>query len=274
MDDPAVTTLVPTGSAPVAAGTTASGDAERQRVKQLAEEFEALLMTQMLREMRHSMLSDEESENGLGNQTLTDTIDIELGRALSRAGGFGLSDVLFKAIERRLTGPAQQTAFAPVSIDETSSDSAAEDSEPVSVVPDGGDAGEANPSIEGNDLEIPRGTVSSAFGWRLDPITAIPEFHRGIDIAQAYGQDVRAAAAGQVVFAGDRGTYGTMIVIDHSGGRQTRYAHLSVSDVHAGDRVDAGEVIGRSGSSGHSTGPHLHFEVLDHGRSVDPVAGS
>ena len=105
----------------------------------------------------------------------------------------------------------------------------------------------------------------------MDGTTGAAKFHQGIDVAQAYGQDVRAAAGGRVAFAGDQGSYGTTIVIEHPGGRQTRYAHLSATDVRPGDVVDPGQVIGKSGSSGRSTGPHLHFEVLDGGRPVDPA---
>ena len=120
-------------------------------------------------------------------------------------------------------------------------------------------------------LEVPHGRVSSAFGWRSDPFNGVARFHDGIDVAQAYGQDVRAAARGRVSFTGDRGSFGTTIIVEHPGGRQTLYAHLSTSDVQTGDFVDSGQVIGKSGSSGRSTGPHLHFEVLDGGRPVDPA---
>jgi murein DD-endopeptidase MepM/ murein hydrolase activator NlpD len=125
--------------------------------------------------------------------------------------------------------------------------------------------------IDQSNFQVPRGRVSSAYGWRPDPFNGASKFHSGIDVAQAYGQDVRAAAGGRVAFAGDRGSYGTTIIVEHPGGRRTLYAHLSATDVRAGDSVDSGQVIGKSGNSGHSTGPHLHFEVLDEGRPVDPV---
>ena len=86
----------------------------------------------------------------------------------------------------------------------------------------------------------------------------------------AYGQDVRSAAEGVVSFAGVRPGYGHTVVVDHAGGRQTRYAHLSQALVRAGDSVSEGQVVGKSGSSGRSTGPHVHFEMLVDGRPVDP----
>jgi murein DD-endopeptidase MepM/ murein hydrolase activator NlpD len=114
--------------------------------------------------------------------------------------------------------------------------------------------------------------VSSKFGWRQDPLTGQATFHHGVDIAVAYGHDVRAAADGVVSFAGVQNGYGNTVVIDHEGGRQTRYAHLSQELVRAGDVVSEGQVLGKSGNSGRTTGPHLHFEMLVNGRPVDPVA--
>ena len=87
----------------------------------------------------------------------------------------------------------------------------------------------------------------------------------------AYGQDVKAAADGVVSFSGVQNGYGQTVVIDHDGGRQTRYAHLSQEFVRAGDVVAEGQVLGKSGNSGRTTGPHLHFEMLVNGRPVDPA---
>ena len=257
-------------AAPAASDTRVSNDATHQRVKQMAQQFEALLVTQMLREMRQSMLSDDEDEKGLGKDTLTDSLDIELGTVLSRAGGFGLASALSKAMEQR-SGPGvlqPATALVPNGI-------APMKQPPPDVMPLAKEVSETpdldSPTETGN-LQVPHGRVSSAFGWRSDPFNGVARFHDGIDVAQAYGQDVRAAAGGLVSFAGDRGSYGTTIIVEHPGGRQTLYAHLSASDVQRGDVVDSGQIIGKSGSSGRSTGPHLHFEVLDGGRPVDPTA--
>ena len=88
----------------------------------------------------------------------------------------------------------------------------------------------------------------------------------------AYGLDVRSVDGGQVRFAGQHGAYGTMVAVTHADGRETRYAHLAESLVQPGDVVQAGQVLGRSGSSGRTTGPHLHFEVLMEGQRVNPLA--
>jgi len=126
------------------------------------------------------------------------------------------------------------------------------------------------PEIDPADV-IAGSRISSRFGWRDDPFTGAAQFHRGIDIAVAYGRDVRSAADGIVSFAGVQSGYGHTVVVDHPGGRQTRYAHLSASLVRAGDAVAEGQVVGRSGNSGRSTGPHLHFEMLVNGQAVDPT---
>lgn len=225
----------------------ATGDraADQDAVRRLAQEFEAMLMTQMLREMRRSMLDDEETE-GLGSGALMDTGDVELARALSASGGFGLTETLLKAFERQVVSPA--TASARPS--------------EAAVVPASIESASENPVVSA--------PVNSTFGWRRDPITGDQKFHNGVDLAAAYGSNVQAAGAGRVVFAGVQGSYGQTILIDHGGGRQTRYAHLSEPLVQAGDQVQAGQVVGRTGSSGRSTGPHLHFEVLVNGTPVDP----
>ncbi|MCL6639472.1 MAG: M23 family metallopeptidase [Firmicutes bacterium] len=110
------------------------------------------------------------------------------------------------------------------------------------------------------------GVVTSPFGMR----DGHP--HEGIDIAAEEGEPVRAAAPGRVAFAGPRGTYGLAVIIDHGGGVRTLYAHCSEILAGEGDRVEEGEVIARAGSTGRSTGPHLHFEVLTGGVPRDPAA--
>jgi len=112
--------------------------------------------------------------------------------------------------------------------------------------------------------------VSSPFGYRTDPFLGKPALHPGVDLVQAPGADIKATAAGKVVHAGWMGGYGQMVEIDHGNGLATRYGHMSQVDVDEGDEVKAGEVIGHVGSTGRSTGPHLHYEVRVDGEPVDP----
>lgn len=113
--------------------------------------------------------------------------------------------------------------------------------------------------------------VSSTFGVRKDPLLGTPAMHAGIDFRAPAGMAAAATAPGTVVKAGWNGGYGRMVEIDHGNGFSTRYAHLSGIDVAEGDRVEAGQTIGEVGSTGRSTGPHLHYEVRDNGTAVDPL---
>lgn len=112
--------------------------------------------------------------------------------------------------------------------------------------------------------------LGSAFGNRIDPFRKQAAFHSGVDFSLRSGSDVRAAAGGRVRFAGTRGGYGQLVVLDHGNRLMTRYAHLSRIDVRVGEVVTPEQRIGAVGSTGRSTGPHLHFEVLHKGRFVDP----
>ncbi|EIK54308.1 peptidase [Stutzerimonas stutzeri TS44] len=112
--------------------------------------------------------------------------------------------------------------------------------------------------------------LGSAYGNRIDPFRQQLAFHSGVDFALGTGSGVFAAAGGRVRFAGPRGAYGKLVEIDHGNRLVTRYAHLSRLHVRAGDIVTPRQRIGAVGSTGRSTGPHLHFEVLHQGRFVDP----
>ena len=116
-----------------------------------------------------------------------------------------------------------------------------------------------------------KGWLSSYFGWRKDPFNGKKSWHQGVDFAGKLGSDVIAVASGVVTWSGDRDGYGNMIEISHGGGYSTRYAHNKKNLARVGDIVKKGQVIARMGSSGRSTGPHVHFEVHKHGRPVDPA---
>jgi len=115
------------------------------------------------------------------------------------------------------------------------------------------------------------GIVSSRFGWRLHPIFRTREFHTGVDIATRWGSPVRAARDGIVQFVGWVTGYGRLIVVNHGNGLVTFYSHLSSALVGDGQRVNQGQIIGRIGNTGWSTGPHLFFEVRRDGVPVDPT---
>lgn len=117
-----------------------------------------------------------------------------------------------------------------------------------------------------------KGWLSSRYGKRVDPITGSNAWHNGVDFAGKMGSDVVTVAAGVVVYSGTRNNYGEVIEINHGGGYKTRYAHNKALTVKVGDIVKKGQVIALMGSSGRSTGPHVHFEVFKNGRVVDPAS--
>ncbi|TPJ10928.1 M23 family peptidase [Mesorhizobium sp. B2-7-3] len=117
----------------------------------------------------------------------------------------------------------------------------------------------------------PGHSVTSPFGVRTDPILGTAALHSGMDFRAPIGMAAKVTAPGIVTKAGWNGGYGRMVEIDHGNGFATRYGHLSEIDVTVGEKVDAGAVIGKTGSSGRSTGPHLHYEVRHNGEAIDPL---
>ena len=116
-----------------------------------------------------------------------------------------------------------------------------------------------------------RGRITAGFGERMDPFSGEEAFHPGLDIADPYGTDVLATGDGLVIEAEPDAGYGRSILIDHGDGITTRYAHLSRIFVVVGEQVKQGEIIGAIGTSGRTTGPHLHYEVRIHGAPVNPA---
>lgn len=121
-------------------------------------------------------------------------------------------------------------------------------------------------------MPVTGGYISSPYGRRIDPFTGHASFHPGLDIGVPFGAQVHAVAPGVVTYAGVRPGYGKVIEIDHGDGYMTRYAHNSKLLAHVGEYVHADQIISDAGSSGRSTGPHVHFEVWHDGKLVNPIA--
>ena len=125
------------------------------------------------------------------------------------------------------------------------------------------------PPLADRDSVLPvKGIVTSNVGWRHDPIDGTIRHHNGVDIAVPTGTKVKAIAAGRVVESGPHGGYGNLVSIDHGDGTLSMYGHNSQLEVAIGDQVQAGQTIALSGSTGRSTGPHLHFELWKSGTNV------
>jgi murein DD-endopeptidase MepM/ murein hydrolase activator NlpD len=118
---------------------------------------------------------------------------------------------------------------------------------------------------------LPGARVTSTFGPRRDPLLGRRAHHSGMDFSGRTGTPIKAAGAGKVIRAGWNGGYGRMVEIDHGNGLTTRYAHMSRISVKVGEHVEPGSVIGKVGSSGRSTGPHLHYEVRKSGKAINPL---
>ncbi|MGL6044264.1 MAG: M23 family metallopeptidase, partial [Sandaracinobacteroides sp.] len=121
-----------------------------------------------------------------------------------------------------------------------------------------------------SDVPTPGMELSSGFGHRYDPFNGQRAMHAGLDFRGAHGTPIQTAAAGRVSFVGVKSGYGNVVEVDHGHGLMTRYAHLSRFAVREGDHVSRGDRIALMGSTGRSTGPHLHFEVRVNGTAVNP----
>ncbi|MGE0394060.1 MAG: peptidoglycan DD-metalloendopeptidase family protein [Vicinamibacterales bacterium] len=247
--------------------TDAAPEDRKAQLASIAAEFESMLMGQMLSAMRQSAKwgGDSEDGDGLGGQALFEVIDVELVAELSRSGGLGLGRELQRSLERSFApdGSRPPNPLLPGSPGGGAPLGRVPDSPLPAMVP--GRAASVDPAAVARQ-------VTSGFGWRADPLDGHARFHKGIDLAAAYGDDVRAAAPGRVVFSGQQRGYGTTVVIEHAGGARSRYAHLAGADVVEGAVIAAGQTIGRAGSSGRSTAPHVHFEVTVGNEAVDPQA--
>lgn len=229
---------------------TAPADAKNaSALKKAAEEFEAVFINQLLKVMRETIEESGLTGEGCGKSIYTELFDQEISLSMARRGMLGISDMITRdlaADQSKETGPVHGThTRAPVSV-------------------------EIDPAPGRMQLPV-HASVSSRFGMRKDPFSGQARFHRGVDLAAPEGTKVVAALPGRVVFAGYQSGYGNTVVIQHDKGLQTRYGHLKDINVKAGDSVTSENMVGTVGSTGRSTGPHLHFEVIRQGNQVDPL---
>jgi murein DD-endopeptidase MepM/ murein hydrolase activator NlpD len=202
------------------------------RNQRVAEEFAALLLFEVMKAMRATLPEGSLLTSGSGaHGTYSSLVDTEVTRALAKRDDMGLKEFVARALENDL---------------------------------------ERVPQLEERHAPL-EGVISSAFGLRRDPLVGDERFHAGVDIAAPLGTPVKAMAEGRVVFSGWAEGYGNLVTIEHENGLTTRYAHLGANLVSVGQRVVAGQEIALVGTSGRSTGPHLHFEVHRAGEPVDPL---
>jgi len=194
---------------------------------------------------------------------------VVLGRAIQLANGLSVDDRFDLVVERLPDGRLGQLLY--VGLDRVARADVElmkwTDGKQMIWVNADGVGGEDSSRI---GLPV-HGRLTSGFGERFHPILGYRRFHAGLDLAASAGTPIVAAADGRVVGAGWRGGYGQQVEIAHAGGVETLYGHMSRIAAHAGEVVRKGQVIGYVGSTGLSTGPHLHFEVTKNGRPVNPT---
>jgi murein DD-endopeptidase MepM/ murein hydrolase activator NlpD len=225
-----------------------------------AKQLEAFFLRQLLAEARPQggML-----DGGFAGDTFKQMLDEAIADKMTAAGGIGMTAMFAKQLGStdEVGRPAAPIASAPIA-------HAPIAHAPVAHAPVAApDMPEGMPSF----ILPVAGRPTSGYGLRADPVHGTMIKHGGFDLAASAGTPVAAAAPGTVVHAGPAGTYGNLVTLRHDNGFETRYAHLSAVDVKVGDVVEAGQGVGKVGSTGHSTGPHLHFEVRHEGKTIDPA---
>src|SRR5262245_16080797 len=235
-----------------------------QDVKSAAAELASLFVYQMLAAMRRTVPKSGLLDKGFAHDTYLSLFDQEIARNLARREDLGLTALLQRqlkdtAADRQLPGrPNTALPRPPTTLQAgraTAIDAYRQQAGPT----------------DGMFLLPVEGQRTSGFGMRIHPIDHEERLHSGMDIAAPTGTPIQAAAAGQVVFSGMQAGYGNVVVIQHTEGYATLYAHNTENLVSVGTSVSQGQPIATVGSTGRSTSPHLHFEVRKDGKQLDPA---
>jgi murein DD-endopeptidase MepM/ murein hydrolase activator NlpD len=291
------------------AAGTALRQQKNAELKKACKEFESVLTYEMLKSMRSTVDKCDLFDGGEGEEIYESLLDQELSKKLTGYGSNSLAEILYRQLSRidSITGSgheaesnteaaspgepaaaikerhvsAPETAVPPVKQETESLPSPGE----VQIKLDAQSASASSASYSSAQTGISdltakdtqpgwpvKAILSSKFGYRRDPFTKEARFHSGIDIAAAAGSDIKAATSGKVVISRHMEGYGNLVAVDDGKGTVTIYAHNEKNLVNVGDQVEKGSLIGRVGSTGRSTGAHLHFEVRKDGTKIDPLA--
>jgi peptidoglycan hydrolase FlgJ len=320
-----------------------SGDRREAKLRESSQDFEAIFIHQMLKQMRATVPKDG-LLHSRDEEFWQSHLDTELSVLLARRGGLGLGDMIFEQLREHQVKASQSSSPSSMNIpamtllepddpgtaiNASPQDTPGEYSDQQAMAPGQGietgrgpyvsaqdgltgpvvmpgasevmgvvrslarsieERGGVVPEHPGSAQGIDSGAfsdmtssvglppmhwplqsrVSSGFGWRPDPFTGERAWHAGVDLAAPVGTPVRAAWDGRVVFVGERGGYGRMVVLEHAEGWRTYYAHNNENRVKVGDQVRAGQTVATVGSSGRATGPHLHFEIRQGNMAWNP----
>ena len=220
---------------------------------QAAKQLEAFFLRRLLAEARPEGGSG--IDGGFAGDTFKQMLDEAVADKMSAAGGIGMASMFAHQLGGKGAAPAP-AAIPPTGMTVLHPS-----------VPATGPELEGLPQLA---LPLPSTHVASPYGYRPDAVLHVQN-HPGVDLAATTGTQVSAARGGTVTHAGPAGTYGNLVIVQHENGFETRYAHLSAVTVQKGQQVTAGQEVGKVGSTGYSTGPHLHFELRRDGKTVDPV---
>jgi peptidoglycan hydrolase FlgJ len=278
------------------------GQTKEKKLREACQGFESVFISKLFNQMRATVPKDGLLHGHYEDQYYS-MFDKAMSDKLAADGGIGLGDMMYRQLKGKVLGKDAGKAGEgdilpanrPVAAHQASTDAsgrlpvAAQGSvaaaRPVfaqtfssprtaplapSHVPATDDLQTAAAQAAAPIAAPVTGEISSEYGWRTDPFKGKKGWHAGMDFAAAEGDPVSACWDGTVVFAGVKGGYGNVVEVEHPGGWKSVYGHLRNYSVRAGDSVAAGGKIAEVGSTGRSTGPHLHFELRRQGETVDP----
>jgi murein DD-endopeptidase MepM/ murein hydrolase activator NlpD len=244
---------------------TGAVKAPKDERKAASQQLEAFFLRQLLTEAQ----PEGSSDGGFAGDTFKQMLNEQLADNMSKAGGIGLAKMVAPSLGAGPAIPAselpaqREMSHPSMEIDHTAL--------PFGSAAGPGQARTVDGALPPAMMAPIAGRPSSGYGLRMDPIKGGLQRHPGVDLPAVIGTPVSAAAGGTVTHAGPAGTYGNLVTIKHENGFETRYAHLSEVDVKEGAKVAPGELVGKVGTTGYSTGPHLHFEVRHDGKVLDPA---
>ena len=248
-----------------------------KELKKACREFESVFTYELLKSMRKTVDKCDLFSGGEGEEIYESLLDQELSKKMTGYGSNSLAEVLYRQLSRiDSSSQAGQAAYSKIDSSSHAGQAAYSKIDPSSQA---GQAvhSETKPesdvsSTEDSQPDWPlKSVISSKFGWRKDPFTSENRFHSGIDIAAEKGTEIKAAMSGKVIMSCNLEDYGNVVAVDHGQGLVTLYAHNEKNLVSVGDQVEKGSLVAMVGSTGRSTGAHLHFEVRKDGTKIDPV---
>lgn len=218
-------------------------DNREKDLREACKDFESIFTYQLLKSMRATIDKCDLFHGGQGEEVYQSLLDQEYAKMIAGSGNNSISEALYRQLSNdhiNRSGQISKTDLDWIN-----------DYRPL-IWP----------------LEA---TISSEYGWRKDPFTGVERFHHGVDFAAKEGTKIYAPLSGKVLRSEYQEGYGNLVEVDHGNGITTLYAHNKDNMVKPGDRIEKGSVLAIVGSTGRSTGPHLHFEVKRNGEKIDPL---